>query len=43
MDKENLLKEMDEFLNHKGLYWEFLDFVRERGYTEEEVENILLD
>lgn len=38
MDEKELLNELDEFLNEKGLYQSFLDWAEQKGFDRDELE-----
>ena len=41
MNKEELTAELLDFLDSKGIYVDFLEWEKDRGYTEDEVEKII--
>jgi hypothetical protein len=41
MTKEELLKLMEAFLAESGQYGKFIDYIDDKGYTEEEIDAII--
>jgi hypothetical protein len=39
MDEQELLQELDNFLNEKGLYNEFLNWAEKRGFDVDELDS----
>ncbi len=40
MEKEDLVSEMSDFICDNGLWQDFLDKLKGKGYTEEELEEL---
>lgn len=43
MNNKDLLRLLDEFINEKGLYWTFLEYVEKRGYDPDQAESMLMN
>jgi len=41
MDKLELIQKLSDYLDSKGLYWDFISWMESQGYSEEEVEKLM--